>query len=193
MSPDRARDAAKRGKRLDADQVRAIAESVAAGERHTAVAERFGVSVETVGAIKSGKRWASTIDDELRARMAAASTAAVLDAASAQQVMSALEAGRSGRSIAEEFGISPSMVSAIKHGHAWSALDPDLPARLAEKPRHGKALSAPQVAEIKQRLLAGQSSRKVAAEFGVSASTVLAIAQGRTWAEVRARGAGEGE
>lgn len=193
MSASRSSRPAKRGKKLDADQVRAIAECIAAGERHTAVAERFGVSVETVGAIKSGKRWASAVGDELRARMAAASTGVVLDATGARRVMSALEAGRSGRSIAEEFGISPSMVSAIKHGQAWSALDPDLPARLAEKPRQGKALAVPQVAEIKQRLLAGQSSRKVAAEFGVSASTVLAIAQGRTWAEVRARGAGEGE
>jgi hypothetical protein len=182
---------AKRGKRLDAAQVRAIAECISAGERHAQVGERFGVSVETVGAIKSGKRWASAIDDELRARMAAAPTFAVLDAAGARRVMAALEAGRPGRSIAEEFGISPSMVSAIKHGHAWSALDPDLPARLAEKPQRGKALRASQVAEIKQRLLAAQSSRKVAAEFGVSASTVLAIAQGRTWAEIEARGARE--
>ena len=45
---------ATRGKRLDAEQARAIAERIAAGERHTAIAERFGVSVETVGAIKSG-------------------------------------------------------------------------------------------------------------------------------------------
>ena len=187
---DRANDPMRRGK-LTADQVRAIAECVAAGERHTAVAERFGVSVETVGAIKSGKRWAGVIDDMLRARMNAAPTSPVLDTSGARRVMAALEAGRSGRSIAEEFGISPSMVSAIKHGQAWSALDPDLPARLAQKPRQGKALSAPQVAQIKQRLLAGQSSRKVAAEFGVSGSTVQAISQGRTWADVVPRGAGD--
>jgi transposase len=177
-----------RGKRLDSDQVRAIAECVAAGERHVAVAERFGVSVETVGAIKSGKRWADAIDDELRARMAAVSGGAVLDADGAWRVMTALEAGRSGRSIAEEFGISPSMVSAIKHGQAWAALDPELPARLADRPREGKALGVSQVAEIKQRLAAGQSSRKVAVEFGVSASTVQAISQGKTWAGVEARG-----
>jgi len=179
----------KRGKRLTPDLVRAIAERIAAGKRHVAIAKRFGISVETVGAIKSGKRWAVAVDDELRVRMATASPAAVLDAAGARQVMAALEAGRSGRSIAEEFGISPSMVSAIKHGQAWSALDPKLAARLARKPQQGKALAAPQVAEIKQRLLAGQSSRKVAVEYGVSASTVLAIARGRTWADVAPRGA----
>jgi DNA-binding CsgD family transcriptional regulator len=193
VPPDRSSRLEQRGKKLALGQVRAIAECIAAGERHAAVAERFGVSVETVGAIKSGKRWASAIDGGLRARMAAVSTATVLDAASARQIMAALEAGRSGRSIAEEFGISPSMVSAIKHGRAWSALDPDLTGRLAEQPQQGKALVAFQVAEIKQRLLAGQSSRKVAAEFGVSASTVLAIARGKTWAEVEARGGGEGE
>ena len=181
----------KRGKNLEPDQVRAIAECLAAGERHTAVAQRFGVSVETVGAIKSGKRWAGAIDEELRARMKAASTTSVLDAAGARGVMAALEAGRSGRSIAEEFGISPSMVSAIKHGQAWSSLDPGLPARLAQRPRRGKALSASQVAEIKQRLLAGQSSRKVAAEYGVSASAVQAISQGKTWAGIAPRGAGD--
>jgi transposase len=179
---------ATRGKKLEPDQVRAIAECVAAGERHTAIAERFGVSVETVGAIKSGKRWAEAIDDDLRARMQASSTGTALDALGARQVMAALEAGRSGRSIAEEFGISPSLVSAIKSGRAWSALDPDLPARLAKAPRQGKTLTATQVAEIKQRLEAGQSSRKVAAEFGVSASSIQAISQGKTWTDIEPRG-----
>ena len=174
----------ERGKNLEPDQVRAIAECIAAGERHTVIAERFGVSAQTVRAIKSGKRWAGAIDDDLRERMAGSSTAPTLSPVAARQVMAALEAGRSGRSIAEEFGISPSMVSAIKHGKAWSALDPDLPARLAEGPRQGKALTAEQVAVIKQRLLAGGSSRRIAAEFGVSASTIRAISHGRTWAEV---------
>jgi transposase len=183
----------KRGKKLDPDRVRAIAECIVGGQRHAAVADRFGVSVETVGAIKSGKRWATALDDELRDRMKAAPSATVLDAPAARAVMVALEAGRSGRSIAEEYGISPSMVSAIKHGQAWSALDPDLPARLAHKPRQGKALSAVQVAKIKRLLLTGKSSRKLAARFGVSASTVLSIAQGRTWAEVAPRSAGDVE
>lgn len=174
--------------KLDAEQARAIARSIADGERHTLVAQRFGVSVETVGAIKSGKRWADAIDDELRARMAAASGAGALDADGARAVMAALKAGRSGRSIAEEFGISPSMVSAIKTGQAWAELDPELPARLAVGERRGKKLDALQVAQIKQRLAAGQSTRKVAVEYGVSASAVQAIAKGRTWAEVAARG-----
>ena len=176
--------AEKRGTRLDAQRARAIAECIAAGERQVDVAARFGVSAETVGAIKSGSLWASAIDDDLRARMHAASTSAALDADGARRVMAALEAGRSGRSIAEEFGISPSLVSAIKHGAAWASLDPGLPARLGEQPKSGKALSAAQVGAIKRQLLEGRSSRKVAAEFGVSASTIQAIARGRTWAEV---------
>jgi len=181
----------KRRTRLDAEQARAIAEAIAAGERHTAVAERFGVSVETVGAIKSGKRWAGAIDDDLRARMRAASGGTALDAAGAREVMAALEAGRPGSEIAGEFGISPSMVSAIKRGEAWSALDPELPSRLAQRPQRGKALTVAQVARIKRRLLEGRSSRKVAAEFGVSASSVRAIAQGKTWADVAPAGTEE--
>jgi len=189
---DSARSSDERGKKLTPDQVHAIAEYIAAGERHTVVAGRFGVSVETVGAIKSGKRWAGCVDEALRARMqAAAPSTPALDESGARRVMVALEAGRSGRSIAEEFGISPSTVSAIKRGQAWAELDPGLAARLADKPRRGKALTVSQVAEIKQRLLAGQSSRKVAAEYGVSASTVQAISQGKTWAEVAPRGSGE--
>lgn len=178
-----------RGKNLDAEQVREIAERIASGQSHTAIAKRFGVSAQTVGAIKSGKRWASALDDPLRARMASASAILALDASAARGVMAALEAGKSGRAIAEEFGISPSMVSAIKHGSAWATLDPELPARLAQKPQRGKALEVAQVAIIKRQLLAGRSSRKIAAEFGVSASTVQAISQGRTWAEVEAAGA----
>lgn len=173
--------------RLVEEQVRAIAECIAAGERHLSVAERFGVSVETVGAIKSGKRWAGSLDEDLRARMQVGAPPAVLDASSARRIMSALEEGRSGRSIADEFGISQSMVSAIKLGQAWASLDPGLPARLAQRPRRGKTLSEPEVAAIKYHLLSGASSRKVAAEFGVSSSTVLAISQGKTWAGVAPR------
>ena len=169
--------------KLTAEQAVAIAERIAAGERHTDVADRFGVSVETVGAIKSGKRWAEAIPDELRARMRASSAGTALDADSARHVMAALEAGRSGTSIAEEFGISPSMVSAIKHGHAWASLDPELPARLAAAPRRGKALTARQANAIRERLALGESSRRVAAAFGVSATTVLAIGRGETWGE----------
>ena len=180
-------------KKLTPDEARAIAECIAEGERHTEVARRFAVSVETVGAIKSGKRWASAIDTRLRARMQAASTTTALNAASAKQVIAALEAGRSGRSIAEEFGISQSMVSAIKHGNAWSALDPDLPARLSQRPQEGHALAAPQVAAIKQRLLGDRSSRKVALEFGVSASTILAIARSKTWVNVAPSGTKDDE
>jgi transposase len=116
--------------------------------------------------------------------MQSACSAPILDADRARGVMAALEAGHSGRSIAEQFGISPSMVSAIKHGQAWSALDPELPARLAGHPRAGHALAEAQVAQIKRQLGQGRSSRKVAAEFGVSASTVQAISQGRTWVGV---------
>jgi DNA-binding NarL/FixJ family response regulator len=174
-----------RGNNLTPGQAREIAESIAAGERQAEIAARFGISAQTVRAIKSGKRWSDAIDETLRTRMATTPSAAgVLDASDVQRVMVALEAGRAGNSIAEEFGISPSMVSAIKHGRAWSALDPGLASRLATKPRAGKALVAEQVAEIKQRLFEGQSSRKIAEEFGVSASTIQAISQGRTWADV---------
>jgi DNA-binding NarL/FixJ family response regulator len=76
------------------------------------------------------------------------------------------------------------MVSAIRHGRAWSALDPGLASRLESRPRAGKALVAEQVAEIKQQLATGLSSRKVAEKFGVSASTIQAISQGRTWADI---------
>ncbi len=172
-----------RGK-LDAEQARGIAACIGAGEAHTEIAERFGISAQTVGAIKSGKRWSTAIDDSLRSRMAAVSSAPVLDAPTARLIMAALEAGRPGREIAEEFGVSPSMVSAIKHGHAWADLDPDLPARLSSGPRSGKVLDAAAVARIKRRLAEGQSSRKVAAEFGVSASTIQAISRGKTWADV---------
>lgn len=172
---------------LTAEQVRAIAERIAAGERHSAVAQHFGVSEQTVRAIKSGKRWADAIDDDQRARMKVTSSGGTaLDAAAARRVMAALEAGRLGRDIAEEFGISPSMVSAIKHGHAWAQLDPGLSSRLAEQPRQGKALTTEQAARIKRQIADGRSSRKIAEEFGVSASTVLAIARGDTWAEVEA-------
>ena len=58
--------------KLTAVEARAIAEAIAAGERHVDIARRFGVSVETVGAIRRGTRWASALDDDGCARMRAA-------------------------------------------------------------------------------------------------------------------------
>lgn len=172
------------GRKLTPESVHDIAEAVAAGSSHVDVATRFGVSVETVGAIKSGKRWASAIDEDLRARMNVVSRGIVLDEDRVRQVMARLEAGCAGRVIAEQFGISVSMVSAIKRGRAWAWVDPELPQRLAAVSPGGKALDERQVAEIKRLLAAGQSSRKVAARYGVSGSTILAISNGRTWAHV---------
>ena len=183
----------RRTRKLTTEQVRAIAERIAAGERHVDVATRFGVSVETVRAIKSGKRRADAIDEDLRERMQAASPTSALDSAAVRRIIAALESGRSGREIAEQFGISASMVSAIKHGRTWSTVDPGVSARLAEKPQRGKALSAAQVAQIKRQLIDGRSSRQVAAAFGVSASTVLAIARGTTWARIAPASANEAD
>ena len=183
----------RRTRKLTTEQVRAIAERIAAGERHVDVATRFGVSVETVRAIKSGKRRADAIDEDLRERMQAALPTSVLDSAAVQSIIAALESGRSGREIAQRFGISASMVSAIKHGRTWSTVDPGVSARLAEKPQLGKALSAAQVAQVMRQLIDGRSSRQVAAAFGVSASTVLAIARGATWTHVAPAAASESD
>jgi len=172
------------GRRLDPQKAREIAEAIARGERHTVIAAQHGVSVETVGAIKAGTRWASAIDSELRDRMRASSAGAVLDETGARAVMAALEAGSDGRTIAQEFGISPSLVSAIKTGRSWAWLDPELPQRLSEMSRQGKSLAQSDVAKIKGLLRRGQASRPIAKQFGVSASTVQAIARGRTWADV---------
>ena len=74
--------------------------------------------------------------------------------------------------------------------------------RLATGSRHGRVtkpertargeangwskLTEPQVAEIKGRLLSGETHRAVAAAFGIANSTIGGIARGERWRHVRA-------
>ena len=63
-----------------------------------------------------------------------------------------------------------------------------------DKTRHGRKqvgdnsshhkLYSYDVAKIKQRLLSGESSRRIAGDFGVGLSTINHIKHGRTWKEV---------
>jgi hypothetical protein len=146
---------------------RAIAECIAAGERHGSggpLASPSGPSARS-----RRKPVNSAVGDDLRGDGGSVHGDGPRRCQRATGHVCAR--GQAIRSIAESSASAP--VWSVRSTPSVVALDPS-PVRLAEKPR--RAALAHLRSPSQQRLLAGQSSRY--AEFGVSASTVLAIAQG---------------
>ena len=59
--------------------------------------------------------------------------------------------------------------------------------RLAEDPasrRHPRKLTTESARRIKRRLRNGETQRRIARDFGVSQTTISAIARGKTWSHV---------
>lgn len=100
-------------------------------------------------------------------------------------------AGESRKTIERKYGITPTTISAIATGREWSHL-PGACAPRQVRPhgivasrgeRHGNSkLQAPQVLEIRARRAAGESTFKLAAEFGVEAQTIGLIVSRKIWA-----------
>jgi hypothetical protein len=74
---------------------------------------------------------------------------------------------------------------------AGTLLDPNLPLTVTRRTTRGERsanarLTNEAVAQIKQRLAAGQSQYSLAREFGVSQRTILRIKQGISWVDIPA-------
>lgn len=97
---------------------------------------------------------------------------------------------RSINQTAAAFGISRSLVSAIRSGVAWAHVD--APKRIPVPQAHpaGDAnprsrLTEAQIVEIRKRRAAGESCRSLAAEFGVSYGHISHIGTGRARKEAQ--------
>lgn len=91
--------------------------------------------------------------------------------------------------IREVFPINHGALTLAVTGRTWKHLPAAVPNPVKAKPKggvpgRGHLLNADMVRAIKARIAAGEASRHVANDFGVSRSTVSAINTGRLWSHV---------
>lgn len=100
---------------LTEEDVLAIHEAAWAGEPQDITARDFGITQQTVSAIKTGKVWSAVTGQVLME-----SHRAKLTIEEVQLIDAGLRAGVSGSALAREFVISPQLISNIKRGRDWT-------------------------------------------------------------------------
>jgi hypothetical protein len=93
-----------------------------------------------------------------------------------------LRAGVSNGNIAEQADVSREIVSKIKAGRTWAKVTGRELVPVCRINAVGKRrLNAEQVADIRRREAAGESRRAIAASYGMSHTTIVAIVNRDTW------------
>ncbi|MDO7849689.1 HNH endonuclease [Hymenobacter sp. M29] len=93
-----------------------------------------------------------------------------------------LREGKANGEVAETYGVSREVVSKIKAGRTWAKVTGRELAPITRINAVGKSkLTAEQVANVRQRVAAGESMRSVAASYNLSHTTVVALINGQTW------------
>jgi uncharacterized protein (DUF433 family) len=114
-------------KRLTEDDVRTIYQALQEGESQPILAIEFGVTQQSVSAIRTGKAWSSVTGQIL-----IPSKRAQLTVEDVEAIDDALRAGVSGRILAEDYAVSEQAISNIKCGRDWSWVTGRSPKRRKE-------------------------------------------------------------
>lgn len=91
--------------------------------------------------------------------------------------------GVTSRSIASEYGVTKTLILKIDHGDLWPHLErPNGTHRLGRNRR--AKLDPRKVKEIREKLAAGQTPKKLSEEYGVQPRDITNILRGVTWKDV---------
>ena len=159
--------------KLDPAGVLAICDRLLAGEHPAKVAESLGVVQETVYQIRSGRTWKHVVPAETVAAM-----------------MAIRQNPQANRDVTEQ---AREHMAAVGRSNKGRKLSAERVQQISDNSRgagNPKAkLDEPRVREIKRRMAAGaadigEQNEELAAEFGVSASSIIKIRYGSTWSHV---------
>ncbi len=190
----------KRLERLSPEEVNLIKELIANKEPPKLIAARFGVSLQTVSSIKQGKLHANP-ENPLKPPNTKLTNDDI------REIRRRISTGEQQLAIANDFKVSPTTITRIKLEPEYGCNDvqdlairetsSDLNARLdainaADESRKQSGLRTPsskltidQVRSIKRRLLiGGYRLRHLARHYKVSMSTITAIKEGKTYADI---------
>jgi len=97
-----------------------------------------------------------------------------------KSVKELIDCGLTNNNVAEQFGVSSSMVSLIKRGHRWKHMDVVVKNM---QPFRSK-LTEKDISEIKELISKGMVQRRIAEKYNVDPATICYIKRGKTWKHV---------
>ena len=100
---------------LTEDDVRLIFQALQDGEPQPSLANEFGITQQSISAIKTGAAWAHVTGAVHRP-----SQKSQLTAEDVLAIDAAIRAGEPGAALAAEYGVSQETISNIKHGRNWN-------------------------------------------------------------------------
>lgn len=109
--------------------------------------------------------------------------ATVLTTEQVIEIKERLAQGADNRTLAAEYGVTHSNISAIALGKSWGHIDIKIPPRKTDM-SYAQKLTADQVREIRRRGDAGESGESLAREFNIGATAVFKIRHRITWKDI---------
>lgn len=103
-----------------------------------------------------------------------------------QEILRRAADGETLTRIAQDFGVSRTMIGYIRSGKSWAHSDP-VEGQVRAGDFYRRKLTIEQVREIRQRSDGGEKDADLAQEFGVSRACIYLIRRGLNWKEDRPR------
>ena len=170
------------GKKLTEKDVVEIKNRILAGETNTAIAKSYGVSAGAVDSIKHNRSW-KHVAPEINVT-GCVSNQGDLTVEQVAEIKRRIVAGESPPKIAKDYGVDRRTISSIRCGRLWKHVDPEINVASCVSKRGELMLTVEQVAEIKRRIVAGESPPKIAKDYGVTHGTISSIRCNRRWKHV---------
>lgn len=167
--------------KLTESDVKEIKEEITSGEKPLCrIAADHNVSIGTIGHIKFGRTWRGDLSEkEAKEMQSRTSLARKISDEDVYTIISRIKTGEKLASIASDYGVSPSIISAIKRGKRRSGQSGGgLPYR------KNNIASVETVSEIKKRIINGESDETIHLETGINVHKIQAIRRGDRWAAV---------
>jgi hypothetical protein len=107
----------------------------------------------------------------------------ILTADKVREIKERLAQGADNRTLAAEYGVTHSNISAIANGKSWKHIEVEIPERIHDH-SYAQKLTEDQVREIRRRGDAGESGESLAREFKIGATAVFKIRHRITWKHI---------
>lgn len=156
-----------------------ILQRLATGEAIRPIAEDFGVSINCISAISTGRTWRHVPRPEGYSRH---KRLAKLSDEQVHEVLNLLAAGWSKKDVAKKYSVTDRAISSIATGKNRKSISRDGAIIRVRPPM--RYLTEVEVVQIIDLLNHGFSQSKVAEMFDSNRATIASIAQGKSWKHV---------
>lgn len=150
---------------------------------HSQIANAYGVARTTISSLKARYSWPGLGEEKGVKAKRISPRRGVSDRVTPDMVREILASEERGIDLANRFGITPQMVSNIRHRRMWAHIEGDV-ARASSRSgsgNHDAKLSADDIRDIR---VSDEKGIRLAEKYGVSRSTISAIRLRHTWTHI---------